>query len=159
MMDSLMDNCSFLKKDIDASVLTWHLYAFKYLVKKSDNTVLTDKVVTGGTNKDEAEKEASDLLHKKWGEKADIVMMKWIQLGEKENNMSKNNRPNCEKAILMVNYPLGVKRVYTHYSWNRWTAAAWAMYKSMSILLHFPMKKTHWVRTELEIRPCIALYF
>ena len=72
--------------------------------------------------------------------------------------MSKNNKPNCEKATLMVNYPLGVKRVYTHYSWNRWTAAAWAMYKSMRILLHFPMKKTHWVRTELEIRPCIAIY-
>ena len=33
-MDSLMDNCSFLKKDIDASAITWNLYAFKYLVKK-----------------------------------------------------------------------------------------------------------------------------
>ena len=157
-MDSLMDNCSFLKKDIDASAITWHLYAFKYLVKKSDKTVLTDKVVTGGSDKDAAEKEAIDILCKKYGKHADIVMMKWIQLGEKENNMSKNNKPNCEKAILMVNYPLGVKRVYTHYSWNRWTAAAWAMYKSMSILFHFPMKKTHWVRTELEIRPCIAIY-
>ena len=71
--------------------------------------------------------------------------------------MSKNNKPNCEKAILMVNYPLGVKRVYTNYSCNRWTAAAWAMYKSMSILFHFPMKKTHWVRTELEIRPCVHI--
>ena len=161
MMDSLMDNCSFLKKDIDASALTWHLYAFKYLVsKKSDKTVLTDKVVTGGTDKDEAEKEARDLLHKKWGEKVDIVMTKWIQLGEeKENNMSKNNKPNCEKATLKVNYPLGVKRVYTHYSCNRWTAIAWSMYKSMSILLHFPQKKTHWVRIELEIRPCIAIHF
>ena len=158
MMDSLMDNCSFLKKDIDASAITWNLYAFKYLVKKSDKTVLTDKVVTGGTDKDEAEKEAIDILRKKYGKQADIVMMKWIQLGEKENNMSKNTIPNCEKAILMVNYPLGVKRVYTHYSWNRWTAAAWAIWKSMSILLHFPMKKTHWVRTELEIRPCIAIY-
>ena len=84
MMNSLMDNCSFLKKDLDASAITWHLYAFKYRVKKSDKTVLTDKVVTGGANKDEAEKEASDLLHKKWGEQADIVMMKWIQLGGKE---------------------------------------------------------------------------
>ena len=81
MMDSLMDNCSFMKKDIDASALTWNLYAFKYLVKKSDKTVLTDKVVTGGTDKDEAEKEAIDILRKKYGKQADIVMMKWIQLG------------------------------------------------------------------------------
>ena len=159
MMDSLMDNCSFLKKDIDASAITWNLYAFKYLVKKSDKTVLTDKVVTGGTDKDEAEKEAIDILRKKYGKQADIVMMKWIQLGEKENNMSKNTIPNCEKAILMVNYPLGVKRVYTHYSWNRWTAIAWSMYKSMSILLHFPRKKTNYVRFELDIRPCIAIHF
>lgn len=72
--------------------------------------------------------------------------------------MSKNNKPNCEKAILTVNYPLGVKRVYTHYSWNRWTAAAWAMYKSMSILFHFPMKKTNYVRFELDVRPCIVIY-
>jgi len=69
-----------------------------------------------------------------------------------------NNKPNCEKAILTVNYPLGVKRVYTHYSWNRWTASAWAMYKSMSTLLRFPMKKTHWVRLELEIRPRFTIY-
>ena len=68
------------------------------------------------------------------------------------------NKPNCEKAILTVNYPLGVKRVYTHYSWNRWTAAVWAMYKSMRILLPFPLKKTHWVRQELEIRPCNNIY-
>lgn len=158
MMDSIMDNCSFLKKDIDASAITWHIYAFKYLVKKSDKTVLTDKVVTGGSDKDEAEKEASDILHKKWGEKTDIVMMKWIQLGEKDNNMSKNNSPNCENATLTVNYPLGVKRVYTHYSWNRWIAIAWSMYKSMSILLHFPRKKTNYVRFELDVRPCIAIY-
>ena len=84
MMNSLFDNCSFLKKDLDASAITWHLYAFKYLVKKSDKTVLTDKVVTGGADKDEAEKEASDLLRKKYGKQADIVMMKWIQLGGKE---------------------------------------------------------------------------
>ena len=76
----------------------------------------------------------------------------------KENDMHNNCKPNCEKAILTVNYPLGVKRVYTHYSWNRWTAAIWAMYKSMRILLRFPMKKTHWVRSELEIRACNAMY-
>ena len=98
MMDSLMDNCSFLKKDIDASTITWHLYAFKYLVKKSDKDVLTDKVVTGGSDKDAAENEAIDILSKKWGENADIVMTKWIQLGGKENNMSKNTIPNCEIA-------------------------------------------------------------
>ena len=45
-----------------------------------------------------------------------------------------------------------------HYSWNRWTAALWAMYKSMRILLPFPLKKTHWVRQELEIRPCNNIY-
>ena len=84
MMDSLMDNCSFLKKDIDASALTGHLYVFKYLVKKSDKDVLTDKVVTGGADKEEAEKEASDILSKKYGKQADIVMMKWIQLGERK---------------------------------------------------------------------------
>ena len=68
------------------------------------------------------------------------------------------NKPNCEKAILTVHYPLGLVRTYGHYSWNRWTAAAWAFYKSMAILLHFPMRKTHWVRTELEIRACNAIY-
>ena len=71
--------------------------------------------------------------------------------------MKTNYKPNCEKAILTVNYPLGVKRIYAHYSWNRWTAAVWAMYKSMRILLRFPMKKTHWIRPELEIRPCNAI--
>lgn len=83
MMNSLFDNCSFLKKDIDASALTWHLYAFKYLVKKSDKTVITDKVVTRGADKDDSEKEAIDILRKKWGEQVGIVMMKWIQLGGK----------------------------------------------------------------------------
>ena len=68
------------------------------------------------------------------------------------------NKSNCEKAILTVHYPLGLVRTYSHYSWNRWTAAAWAMYKSMRILLRFPMKKTHWVRSELEIRACNAMY-
>lgn len=107
MMDSLMDNCSFLKKDIDASALTGHLYAFKYLVsKKSDKIVFTDKVVTRGADKYGDEKEASDILRKKWGKKADIVMTKWIQLGEeKENNMSKNNKPNCEKHPLWLTIP------------------------------------------------------
>ena len=79
----------------------------------------------------------------------------------KENDMHNNYKPNCEKAILTVNYPLGVKRVYTHYSWNRWTAVVrsiWLMYKSMCRFLRFPMKKTRWVRHELEIRPCNAIY-
>ena len=67
-------------------------------------------------------------------------------------------KPNCEKAILSVHYPLGVTREYIHRSWNRWTAALWAMCKSMWILLRFPLRKTHWVRTELEIRPCNAIY-
>ena len=104
MMDSLMDNCSFLKKDIDASALTGHLYAFKYLVKKSDKIVLTDKVVTRGADKDEAEKEASDILRKKWGKKADIVMTKWIQLGEKENNMIHNFINNINIHIQLITF-------------------------------------------------------
>ena len=80
MMDSIMDNCSFLKKDIDASALTGCLYAFKYLVKKGGRPVKTDKVVARGADKDEAEKVARGILRKEWGEKADIVMTKWIQL-------------------------------------------------------------------------------
>ena len=67
-------------------------------------------------------------------------------------------KPNCEKAILTVNYPLGLKRTYTHYAWNRWTAALWAMCKSMWLVLPFPLRKTHWVRPELEIRPCNAIH-
>ena len=73
--------------------------------------------------------------------------------------MSMNHKPNCEQVNLMVNYPLGVKRVYTHYSWNRLAAVAWSMYKSMCILLHFPRKKTNYVRFELDIRPCIVINF
>ena len=80
MMDSLMDNCSFLKKDLDASALIGHLYAFKYLVKKGGSPVKTDKVVARGADKDEAEKAARDILRKEWGERVDIVMTKWIQL-------------------------------------------------------------------------------
>ena len=67
-------------------------------------------------------------------------------------------KPNCEKAILTVSYPLGLKREYVHRSWNRWTAAMWLFCKSMGIILRFPMRKTHWVRFEAEIRPCNALY-
>ena len=67
-------------------------------------------------------------------------------------------KPNCEKAILSVHYPLGVTRTYTHYAWNRWTAAMWLFCKAMGIVLHFPLKKTHWVRSEAEIRPCNAIY-
>ena len=36
-------------------------------------------------------------------------------------------KPNCEKAILTVNYPMGVTRTYTHYAWNRWTAGLWVV--------------------------------
>ena len=75
-----MDNCSFLKKDIDASALTGHLYAFKYLIKKGGIPVKTDKVVTSGADKDGAEKVARGILRKEYGEKADIVFTKWIEL-------------------------------------------------------------------------------
>ena len=70
-----------------------------------------------------------------------------------------NINTNCEKAILTVHYPLGLVRTYSHYSWNRWTAAFWAICKSMKILLPFPFRKTHWVRTELEIRSCDVIYW
>ena len=79
-MDSLMDNCSILKKDIDASALTGHLYAFKYLVKKGGKPVLTDKIVTRGADKEEAEKEARRILSEDLGNKVDIVFTKWIEL-------------------------------------------------------------------------------
>lgn len=72
--------------------------------------------------------------------------------------MGRNRKPNCEKVTLEVNYPLGVKGTYTHYSWNRWTAVAWSMWKSMCILIHFPIKKTNYIRFELDVRPCIAIY-
>ena len=71
--------------------------------------------------------------------------------------MGRNRRPNCEKVTLEVNYPLGVKGTYTHYSWNRWTAVVWSMWKSMCILIHFPMKKINYIRFELDVRPCIAI--
>ena len=80
MMDSLMDNCSILKKDIDASALTGHLYAFKYLVKKSGKPVLTNKVVVRGDDQKEAEKEARRVLSEDLGNKVDIVFTKWIEL-------------------------------------------------------------------------------
>lgn len=79
-MDSLMDNCSFLKKDIDASAITGHLYAFKYLVKKGGKPVLTDKVVVRGSDQKEAEKEARRILSEDMGNKVDIVFTKWIEL-------------------------------------------------------------------------------
>ena len=79
-MDSLMDNCSFLKKDIDASALTGRLYAFKYLVKKSGKPVLTDKVVVRGSDQKNAEKEARRILSEDLGNKVDIVFTKWIEL-------------------------------------------------------------------------------
>lgn len=79
-MDSLMDNCSFLKKDIDASDLTGRLYAFKYLVKKGGKPVLTDKVVVRGADQKDAEKEARRILSEDLGNKVDIVFTKWIEL-------------------------------------------------------------------------------
>ena len=79
-MDSLMDNCSFLKKDIDASALTGHLYAFKYLVKSHGEAVKTDKICVRGADQKEAEKEARRILSEDLGNKVDIVFTKWIEL-------------------------------------------------------------------------------
>ena len=79
-MDSLMDNCSFLKKDLDASPLTGHLYVFKYLVKKHGGAVKTDKVCVRGADPKDAKGKARDLLVKEYGEKVDIVFSKWIEL-------------------------------------------------------------------------------
>ena len=67
---------------------------------------------------------------------------------------NENIKPNCVKAILTAYYPLGLKRDYVHYSRNRWTVALWAMVKTAKILYPFPFRKTHWVRLELETRPC-----
>lgn len=80
MMDSLMDNCSILKKDIDASALTGHLYVFKYLVKNHGEAVKTDKICVRGADPKDAKGKARELLVKEYGEKVDIVFSKWIEL-------------------------------------------------------------------------------
>ena len=79
-MDTLMDNCSFLKKDLDAARLIGHLYVFKYLIKKHGETVITDKVCVRGADQKDAQKKARELLVKDYGEKADIIFSKWIEL-------------------------------------------------------------------------------
>jgi hypothetical protein len=79
-MDSLMDNCSFLKKDLDGPALTGHLYVFKYLVKKHGGAVKTDKVCVRGADPKDAKGKARELLVKEYGERVDIVFSKWIEL-------------------------------------------------------------------------------
>lgn len=81
-MDSLMDNCSFLKKDLDASKLTGHLYVFKYLIKKGGEAIKTDKICVRGKDQKDASKIAREMLVKEYGEKAEIIFSKWIELGE-----------------------------------------------------------------------------
>ena len=54
-MDSLMDNCSFLKKDLDAAHLIGHLYVFKYLVKSHGEAVKTDKICVRAADQKEAQ--------------------------------------------------------------------------------------------------------
>ena len=80
MMDSLMGNCSFLKKDIDASALTGHLYVFKYLVKQDGMNYATDKICVRGKTKDEAEKDAIGRIIAKWGSDKEVEIIKWIKL-------------------------------------------------------------------------------
>lgn len=79
-MDSIMDNCSFLKKDLDAHALTGHLYVFKYLIKKHGEAVKTDKISVRGVDQKDAKEKARELLVKEYGEKVDIIFSKWIEL-------------------------------------------------------------------------------
>lgn len=79
-MDSLMDNCSFLKKDLDAPAIVGHLFAFKYLIKKHGEAVATDKVCVRGVDQKDAKEKARELLVKEYGEKVDIIFSKWIEL-------------------------------------------------------------------------------
>ena len=79
-MDSLMDNCSFLKKDLDAAHRIGHLYVCKYLVKSHGEAVKTDKICVRGADRKEAEKEARRILSEDLGNKVDIVFTKWIEL-------------------------------------------------------------------------------
>ena len=79
-MDSLMDNCSFLKKDIDASSLTGHLYVFKYLVKQDRMNYATNKICVRGKTKDEAEKDAIGRIVARWGSDKEVEITKWIEL-------------------------------------------------------------------------------
>lgn len=91
-METLMDNCSFLKKDLEAAKLHGHLYAFKYLIKKSGQNVGTFTVCARGENLDEAKKRACEILmgdvgekadqsvRSRWGNKVEVAFTKWIQL-------------------------------------------------------------------------------
>lgn len=91
-METLMDNCSFLKKDIDATKLPGHLYAFKYLVKKSGQNVGTFTVCARGADLDEAKKRAREIImgpdgdradssiRSRWGNKIEVAFTKWIEL-------------------------------------------------------------------------------
>ena len=92
MMDSLMDNCSFLKKDLAAPAITGHLYAFKFLVKKSGQNVGTFTVCARGVDLAEAKKRAMEIImgsdgdkadssiRSRWGNKVEVAFTKWIQL-------------------------------------------------------------------------------
>ena len=80
MMNSLFDNCSFLKKDLDAAALTGHLYVFKYLVKQDGMNYATGKICVSGKTKDEAEKDAIGRIIAKWGSDKEVEIIKWIKL-------------------------------------------------------------------------------
>ena len=79
-MDSLMDNCSFLKKDLDAAKLHGHLYVFKYLIMRSGEPVRTDKVCVRGKDRDEAEKKAREILTREYGIRVNTKITKCIEL-------------------------------------------------------------------------------
>jgi len=79
-MDSFMDNCSFLKKDLDAARLHGHLYVFKYLVKKDGMNYATNKICVRGETKDDAEKDAIGRIIAIWGSDKEVEIIKWIEL-------------------------------------------------------------------------------
>ena len=89
-METLMDNCSFLKKDLEAPALIGHLYAFKYVIKKSGQNVGTFTVCARGADLDGAKKRAREIIMGPDGDKADssirsrwgnkVEVTKWIEL-------------------------------------------------------------------------------
>ena len=85
-MDWIMDNCSFLKKDIDCAPMhSRHLYVFKYAIISSDGKeIKTTKACEGGKSMEEAEPLARNLVRKLVeseypGQKVEIKLLKWIQ--------------------------------------------------------------------------------
>ena len=85
IMKTLMDNCSFLKKDLDCAPAAAHLYVFKYAIISSDGKeIRTTKACEGGKSVEEAEPLARNLVRKLVesdysGQNVEIKLLKWIQ--------------------------------------------------------------------------------